>query len=97
MKHKLERHSQDILTALREVLKQEQRAGTADSDVNVFALPVSVPRVAIEAAITEIENLRSLVGKAQAGPSFADISTAAMRSGVQTIKFEDAPNVKQDA
>ena len=33
----------------------------------------------------------ALAGAVTYGPSFADISTAAMRSGVQTIKFEDAP------
>lgn len=56
----------DILADLQAAL-ESKRAGTADSDVNVFNYPIQCGSNVIRRAIAEIENLRSLVGAAKAG------------------------------
>jgi len=78
--------SGDIVSDLRDAM-----IGLGLSDAYVQMGRNDALQSVLKRAIAEIENLRSLCGKAQVGPSFADISKAAVRSGVQTIKFEDAP------
>lgn len=69
----------DVLTQLEEAQAsfEHTRPGTADSDVNVFALPVSVPYGVVMRAIKEIERLRSVAGAVSTGESFKDIRKAA--------------------
>jgi hypothetical protein len=51
--------SRDVVEVMKEALaRPDLRAGTADSDVNVFAVEIAVPRCVIEQAIEEIEWLR---------------------------------------
>lgn len=49
----------DIVDRLRNAGYLNQRPGTADSDVNVFALPVQITYGDLTLAILEIERLRS--------------------------------------
>lgn len=48
----------DDLCSLRS-LRCNGRAGTASSDINVFAIPIEVPLCVVDAAIEEIERLRA--------------------------------------
>jgi len=66
----------DILDCLREAVNTP-RPGTADSDINVFALPVTLTYGVVERAIREIERLRRLAGAVSDGESFGALRLAA--------------------
>jgi hypothetical protein len=55
----------DIVKRLRESMTNNMRPGTADSDINVFALPAVTTWGILESAIREIERLRHELNAAQ--------------------------------
>jgi hypothetical protein len=62
----------DVIERLRATLIM--RPGTADSDVNVLAIPVSVPWGDVEDAIKEIERLRATLRLCVRGPNAVQIA-----------------------
>lgn len=62
----------DVLELLKEAMDRS-RPGTANSDVNVFAIEYPIPYFILDGLKKEIERLRSLAGAVTDGPSFAEI------------------------
>jgi hypothetical protein len=62
----------DIVERLNAARGFGDRAGTADGDINVLVR--TVPVALLDDAVAEIERLRSIAGKADVGPSFAEIT-----------------------
>jgi hypothetical protein len=76
MSSKLRVRDVDILELLEQAMAMPIR-GTANSDVNVFANPMELPRAVVERAIKEIKWLRTLAGAVTPGDTFVELRNQA--------------------
>ena len=91
----------DIVDELKEYVAAAKllRPGTADSNINVFALPVEVHTGVLERAIAEIEHLRSKVGAVTLGQGFDEIrqlSRLGRMVDAYKVKIEDNSLIEAD-
>lgn len=96
----------DIVDRLQTILTTSMRPGTADSDVNVFDLPIEVTRGDVERSIREILQLRATIAqlRAVAGSvsvdsfSYADLKKDLAGGGTRVIPGTGVPvsEIEQD-
>lgn len=76
----------DVIERLRDALNDAMRPGTADSDVNVYALSVAVSRGDLEMAIAEIDRLRATITNLQHIAGKASIDGHAFAQNKKAIR-----------
>lgn len=72
------RRGPDIVKRLEETLLGAMRPGTANSDVNVYALPIEVATGHLYQAIDEIKRLRGIIRSCQHGAEVVDLGDGEM-------------------
>lgn len=69
----------DIVESLKEALVAGMVPGTSDSDINVYALPITVTRAHLQLAIDEIQRLRAILRTCAYGMEVIDIGGGEFR------------------